>query len=148
MQFRFRPATEHVERPTWTWIAVALEVFTGVAAIPVGLMLITDPTGAGIGLPPAWIEGTVFGNYAIPGIYLLVVNGIGMLLVAALTVLRHWIAPWLTGALGAGLVIWILVQLAIMPETMVLQWIFLAIGIVMGFTALFWLRRTGQLVLR
>jgi len=100
MQFRLRPATDRVERPTWTWIAVALEVFTGVAAIPVGLMLITDPTGASIGLPPEWIEGTVFGNYAIPGIYLLVVNGIGMLLVAALTVLRHWIAPWLTGALG------------------------------------------------
>jgi len=30
---------------------------------------------------------------------------------------------------------------------MVLQWIFLAIGIVMGFVALFWLRRTGQLAL-
>jgi hypothetical protein len=58
---------------------------------------------------------------------------------------RHWTAPWLTGVLGVGLIIWILVQLAVMPETMILQWIFLATGIALGFVALFWLRRTGQL---
>jgi hypothetical protein len=32
-----------------------------------------------------------------------------------------------------------------MPETMVLQWLYLAIGVTLGFIALFWLRRTGQL---
>jgi hypothetical protein len=32
-----------------------------------------------------------------------------------------------------------------MPETMVLQWIFLATGLLLGLVALFWLRRTGQL---
>ena len=46
---------------------------------------------------------------------------------------------------GVGLIIWILVQLAVMPETMVLQWIFLAVGLVLGFVALFWLRLTGRL---
>ena len=43
------------------------------------------------------------------------------------------------------MIIWILVQLAVMPETMFLQWIFLAVGFALGFIALFWLRRTGQL---
>jgi hypothetical protein len=33
----------------------------------------------------------------------------------------------------------------VMPETMILTWVFLAIGFVLGFIALFWLRRTGQL---
>jgi len=58
-----------------------------------------------------------------------------------------WIAFVLavfTAILGVGLIIWILVQLAVMPETMILQWIFVATGLVLGFVALFWLRRTGQ----
>ena len=68
-----------------------------------------------------------------------------MILAAFLSYRRHWSAPWLTGILGAGLAIWILVQLAIMPEVMWLQWTFLVVGLVLGFIALFWLRRTGQL---
>jgi hypothetical protein len=139
------PATTRVVRPWYAWVGVVLEVFTGILAIPVGLMFISDPTGAALQLPPGWIEGTVFGSYLVPGIYLFAVNGLGMLALAALTALGHWIAPWLTGALGVGLIIWILVQLAVMPETMFLQWIFLAVGIALGFVALFWLRRTGQL---
>lgn len=98
-------------------------------------------------LPEGWIEATPFGSYLIPGLYLFAVNGLGMLALAGLTIARHWLAPWLTGALGVGLIIWILVQLAVMPETMFLQWIFLAVGFVLGFVALFWLRRTGQLAL-
>ncbi len=68
-----------------------------------------------------------------------------MLALALLIVLRHWSAPWLTAILGVGLIVWILIQLAVMPETMILQPIFLATGLLLGFVALFWLRHTGQL---
>ena len=135
-----------VERPVYVWLAVALEVFTGVLAIPVGILFITDPTGQSLQIPQGWIERTVFGSYLIPGLYLLVVNGAGMLVLAGLSVMRHWSAPWLTGALGVGLITWIAVQLLVMPETMFLQPIFLAVGFALGFIALFWLRRTGQLI--
>jgi hypothetical protein len=145
MHLHLAPTSGRVDRPTYAWLGVALELFTGVLAVPVGLMFIADPSGRTLQLPAGWIEATPFGSYLIPGLYLFAVNGIGMLVLAALTVLRHWIAPWLTGALGVGLIIWILVQLAVMPETMILQWIFLAVGFVLGFVALFWLRRTGQL---
>ena len=96
-------------------------------------------------LPSAWIEATPFGSYFVPGLYLFAMNGFGMLALATLTVRRHWIAPWLTGTLGVGLIIWILVEIVALPETMVLTWIFLATGLALGFVALFWLRRTGQL---
>lgn len=139
-----KPGT--VERPVYVWLAVALEVFTGVLAIPVGILFITDPTGQSLQIPQGWIERTVFGSYLIPGLYLLVVNGAGMLVLAGLSVMRNWSAPWLTGALGVGLIIWIAVQLLVMPETMFLQPIFLAVGFALGFVALFWLRRTGQLI--
>jgi uncharacterized membrane protein len=134
-----------VARPSYVWLAIVLEIFTALGAVPVGLMFLSDPSGKAIGLPQGWIEATVFGNYVIPGLYLLFVNGFGMLLLAGLCIRRHWIAPWLTGTLGVGLIIWILVEILVMPETMILTWIFLGIGVVMGFVALFWLRETRQL---
>ena len=138
-------AVGRVDRPWYVWFAIALEVATGLLAIPVGIMFITDPTGTSMQLPPGWIEATPFGTYLVPGLYLVAVNGVGMLVLAALSVLRHPIAPWLTGTLGVGLIVWILVEILVMPETMILTWVFLAIGIALGFVALFWLRRTGQL---
>ena len=126
------------------WLALVLQLATALTAVPVGLSLMLDPSGAGIQLPSEWIQQSVFGSYFVPGMYLFGMNGLGMIAVAALIWRRHWSAPWLTGVLGAGLVIWILVQLVVMPEVMWLQWAFLAVGLALGFCSLFWLRRTGQ----
>ena len=139
------PDATRVERPAFVWIAIVLEVFTALGAIPVGLMFLADPTGQLVQVPRGWIEATVFGSYVVPGLYLLLVNGLGMLALAFLSVRRHPVAPWLTGPLGVGLIIWILVEILLLPETMFLTWIFLATGVALGFVALFWLRRTGQL---
>lgn len=145
MRAQSMPADRRVERPGYVWIAIVLEILTGILAIPVGIMFLADPTGRMVQVPQEWIEATVFGSYAVPGLYLFAVNGIGMLVLAAMTTLRHRLAPWVTGALGVGLIVWILVQILVMPETMFLTWVFLGIGVVLGFIALFWLRRTGQL---
>jgi len=134
-----------VERPGWVWPAVALEAFTAVGAIPVGWALVTDTTGGTVGLPPGWIEATAFGSYLVPGLYLLAMNGVGMAVLAAMTVRRDRAAPWLTGVLGTGLVIWILVQLVVMPEASPLQLVFGATGVALMATSVAWLRRTGQL---
>jgi hypothetical protein len=138
-------ADRRVERPGYVWLAIALEVFTALGAIPVGMMLLTDTTGATVGFPSGWIEATPFGSYLLPGLYLLLMNGVGMLVLAALSISRHRYAPWLTGILGAGLVIWIAVQLVVMPETSFLQATFGVIGIVLSVVSVAWLRRTGQL---
>jgi hypothetical protein len=139
-------ADPRIERPRYVWVAVLLELICAVGAIPVGLMFIADPSGKAIGVPAGWIETTPFGSYLVPGLYLLVMNGLGMLLAAALSSLRQPLAPWLTGVLGTGLVIWILVQLVTMPETMpLLQGWFIASGLVLDAVALAWLRRTDQL---
>jgi len=140
-----RPAAQPLPRPRYVWVAVALELFTVLGAIPVGLSLVQDPTGAGVGLPKAWIEASPFGSYLLPGLYLLLVNGVGMLVLAALTVARHPVAPWLTGILGTGLLVWILVQLVVMPEVSFLQAVFGTIGVVLMGISVAWLRSTGQL---
>ncbi len=145
MHVEVTPRERQVERPAFVWIGIVLEVATGLLAIPVGWLFIQDPSGRSMQLPDGWIEATPFGSYLVPGLYLLAVNGFGMLALAALSVRRHWFAPWLTGVLGVGLIVWILVQIVTMPETMILTWVFLTVGFVLGFVALFWLRRTDQL---
>jgi hypothetical protein len=147
MHAQLIPNDRRIVRPAYVWLAVALEIITAILAVPVGLIFLGDPSGRSMQIPEDWIRNTVFETFVIPGLYLLFVNGIGMLALAGLSVMRHWIAPWLTGTLGVGLVVWIAIQLVVMPEQMILQPIFMAIGFVLGFVALFWLRRTGQLVL-
>jgi hypothetical protein len=139
------PASRSIERPAFVWIAIVLELFTALGALPVGYQLITDPTGASVGFPAGWIEATPFGSYLVPGLYLLLVNGVGMLVLAALSVMRHRAASWLTGVLGGGLVIWIGVQLVVMPDFSFLQAVFGAIGLVLAVVSVAWLRLTGQL---
>ena len=134
-----------IDRPAYVWLAVALEIIMAVGAIPVGLMFLADPTGQLVQVPRGWIEAAEFGSYVIPGLYLVLVNGFGMPALAFLSTRRHWVAPWLTGTLGVGLIVRILVEIVPLPETMLLTWVFMATGFALGFIALFWLRRTGQL---
>ena len=145
MNAQLRPSATPIDRPWYALLAIVLELATAVGAIPVGIMLITDPSGAGVGFPPGWIEATPFGSYLVPGIYLLLMNGVGMLILAGLTVVRHWMAPWLTGVLGTGLAVWIGVQLIVMPEVSFLQAVYGTIGVVLAAISVAWLRRTGQL---
>lgn len=147
MQLHLVPGAARVDRPAYVWLAVILEIFTAIGAVPVGIMFLIDPTGQLVQVPRGWIEATVFGTYVVPGLYLLLVNGLGMLVLAALTARRHWLAPWLTGTLGVGMIIWIAVEIVLLPETMFLTWIFLAVGLILGVVALFWLRATRQLVI-
>ena len=136
-----------IERPGYAWIAVAFQVFTAVGAIPVGFALLTDTTGRSVGLPGGWIEATPFGSYLVPGLYLLLMNGLGMLIAAGLIVARLLWAPAVTAILGAGLVIWIAVQVVVLPETSLLQVVFGLTGLALTAIGVAWLRRTGQLAL-
>ena len=136
--------TRAVERPGYAWIAAGLQVVVGLAAIPIGLQLMAEAEGAPLGLPQAWIDGTPFRSWLLPGLFLFAINGVGQLVAAALIVLRNPFSPWLTGALGVGLMIWIAVQVALMPFHP-LQPIMFTVGTIEGVIALAWLRRLGHL---
>jgi hypothetical protein len=108
-------------------------------AVPVGLLMVADPNGSPVGIPHDWIADTPFGSFLLPGLFLLLVNGVGQLGAAALAIARHWLAPWVMGGLGVALVAWILVQLLFIPLSF-LQPLILVIGVVEGVVALLWLR--------
>ena len=78
-----------------------------------GLALLTDPTGGRLGLTvdrlPGWL---LIGDYALPGIALIVLFGV-FPLVAAVQLARRRARGWtLTMAVGLLLVLWTLGQVA------------------------------------
>lgn len=133
-----------IERPGYAWLGIASQVFVGIMAVPVGLMMVVEPNGSPLGIPNEWVADSTFGSFLVPGLFLLLVIGVGQLVAAALAVIRHPLAPWLMGALGVGLLIWIAIQVLIIPLSFLQPAIFV-ISLVQGFVALFWLRRLGRL---
>ena len=104
MELHIVPASARVPRPAYAWLAAPSGVFTGVLAIPVGCVP-GDPTGAAIG--SAGLDRGHGLRQLMPSRGLpVLVNGVGMLVLAALIVPRHWSAPWLRRILGVGLIVW------------------------------------------
>lgn len=137
-------ASSRVQRPGYVSIAVGLQVFVGVMAVPVGIAMIADPGGSPVGIPHDWIADSPFGSFLIPGLFLVIVNGFGQLGAAGLAIWRHWSAPWAMGLLGVALMIWIGVQVAIIPLSFLQPTIFV-IGAIQAVVAFLWLRRLGRL---
>ena len=89
----------------------ATVLLQGISGIVGGYALLIDPSGGLIGLPLAWLQGTPFSDYFVPGIILLSVLGVCPLVVAwGLWRGRTW--AWYGSLLvGASLAIWILVEI-------------------------------------
>ena len=106
-----------------------VQVFIGVGAVPAGIILILDPSGAGVGQSIEALEGSPFPNYLIPGVVLLLVNGVGSLTGGVLTFTRHQRASLVAIGLGAFLMAWIIVQVMIYdPPIHWLQALYFVLG--------------------
>lgn len=68
---------------------VGLEVFLAGGALVGGGGMLLDTSGRGQGFPPDLLQGTPFSSYLIPGIVLLLVNGLLPSMVAVLTIRRR-----------------------------------------------------------
>jgi hypothetical protein len=94
------------------WALAALELFIGVGAVYGGVELLTDADG--FGLKEAWLDGSPFPDYTIPGVFLLVVIGGGMIAAAVLTLGGSRLAA--PAAIGMG----VIVLAFLVVETMVI----------------------------
>ena len=134
----FRP----VSLPSALWLLITMLFVLGGAAVPSGFSMIADPSGSGLGFPEGALAGAPFANYFIPGILLTVFVGF-LPLIACWAVWKkpssafldrlnpfpsfHW--AWTLALMsGLGLIIWILVQMIMMPFFF-LQLVFLVWGI-------------------
>lgn len=87
-----------------------LQLFISIAAIPAGIGFILDPSGEKLGISMELIKESPFANYFIPGVILLIVNGIGSLIGSLHSFFKHKRTGIIAITLGIALVIWIVSQ--------------------------------------
>ncbi len=125
--------------------AVVVEVLLGVGALGGGLVLMIAPRGEIMPLPLSALAGSPFYTYFVPGFILFGVLGLGPLVAARLAWRRHPLAPTAAFIVGAGLLIWVAVEIAIIgysnePPLQAIYGIFRAAIVVV---ALRWLAQVG-----
>lgn len=98
---------------TWRVWALILLFFLGISALFGSYYLITDPTGKSLQMPPGLLNSTPFENYLIPGILLLIINGIPALLIVLLTLFKVKYYAYLIVIQGIILIIWLTAELTI-----------------------------------
>jgi hypothetical protein len=125
--------------------AAILELVLAAGALGGGLALMLGPHGEIIPLPVALLQGSPFSDYFMPGLILFVVLGIGSAVVAVLAWRQQSWAPVLTVAVGAALLIWLVVQIAIIgySNDPPLQLIYLVLGVATGMVGVAWMARTN-----
>jgi hypothetical protein len=121
-----------VMRALLRWSLVVLEVFLAAGAFYGGTQLVRDPSGGLLQMPANQFlsEGGVFRDWLVPGVVLLLANGVFPLLVVVAELRRaRWAGP---GHLAVGCVLtgWMVVQAAVMGIGAPIQVVFLALGLV------------------
>jgi hypothetical protein len=119
-------------------ICVALLVVLGLGALAGGIALLAEPDGSVMQFDVSLLEGSPFTDFAIPGVILGGLFGVGSLLVAVMGLRRVPVAPFLAFAIGCAQMIWIVVQLAIIEEVSFLHPTFFGVGFVIAVSAAVW----------
>ncbi len=125
--------------------AVVLEILLSIGALGGGLVLMIAPRGEIMPLPLSALAGSPFDTYLVPGLILFCVLGLGPLVAARLAWLRHPLAPTAAFVVGAGLLIWVAVEVAIIgySNEPPLQAIYGLLGVAIVFVAVRWLLGGG-----
>ena len=125
------PAGGEATTRSWTRHDVARRWLAGVAAVVAalalvgGLRMIHD----GFGMPDRWLAGTGFDSWVLPGIALLVGVAVPQAAAAVLVARRRPVAVVVAVLAGTALVLWIVVQLALLQRFFFLQPVMAATGV-------------------
>ena len=122
-----------------------LEILLSIGALGGGLVLMIAPRGEIMPLPLSALAGSPFDTYFVPGLILFAVLGFGPLVAARLAWLRHPLAPTAAFIVGAGLLIWVAVEIAIIgySNEPPLQAIYGLLGVVIVLVASRWILDVG-----
>ena len=97
---------------------MALDAVLGVTALGGGIYMATHPETM---MPLEYLEGTPFSDWLLPGIALVLVNGVWPLLALVLTWRRARWAPLAQCGVGLTLMAWLLVQIPLVGYATMFQ---------------------------
>ncbi|MBU0927902.1 MAG: hypothetical protein KKA67_09140 [Spirochaetes bacterium] len=115
--------------------SIALHLLVGVGGLAGGLAAVSDPVSP-LGVPTEMLKNSPFSDYLIPGIVLMAVIGMGNLVAGFLAISRFKHSGLTSGAMGAVLVGWIVIQCFMLRTVAALHVIFFFIGAAQGLLAL------------
>lgn len=134
-------APSRTRRPGLAWALAGLEVFVGVNAVVGGWRLIAD----GFGLPTEWLATSPVDSWVWPGIALIAGVAGPQFAAAAAALGRHADLGYRFGLVAGGaLVLWIVIQLAVLQHYFFLQPVIAAFGLIEIGLALWWRRLLGR----
>ncbi len=114
---------------------LSLHAFVGIGAVIGGMAAVTNPIDP-LGAPASMLEGCPFKNFFIPGLVLLLVVGLGNFTVGFIAAKKAVSYGLLSGAMGAILVGWIIIQCFMLRTIAMPHVIFFLIGTAQGLLAL------------
>ena len=114
-------------------LAVILLLLLGFGGLYGAWMLISDPSGGKFGFPPELLVKTPFSDYLIPGIILLLFNGLLPLFITIIILLNRRSHSWWIMIQGSILVGWLTSQLIFNPDFFVpeMHYPFYVIGVLL-----------------
>ncbi len=113
------------------WIAIATLIFLGVTALIGALPLIIDPSGALLRMPLSLLEHSPFSDYLIPGIILLVADGLLSFLVLIFVLRRVPRCGWWIALQGCVLFGWITIEVVMIRAVVWAHWVYWAVALVL-----------------
>ena len=108
----------------------SLQAFTALGAIPAGIAYLLDTSGGRMGVSPALLANSPLDSFLLPGLFLLLVNGLANVAGAYLSFTRTRYAGHAGLILGILLSLWIIIQVAWITLSSFMQPLFLAIGLI------------------
>jgi len=106
-----------------------LQLFIGLGAVGGGLGLVLEPNGSNLEMSIEMLKYSPFLDFLIPGIVLLIVNGLGNIAGSISSFRLFHFAAEIAIALGAFLVAWIMIQVYWIHSFHWLHALYLGLGI-------------------
>ena len=123
---------------------ISLLIITAINAVVAGFLFITDPSGLKLGMSVEYLKFSPFNSYLIPGIVLLVVNGL-LNFAAAYAVIKNKayssVFVVIQGILLGG---WILIQVIMVRDVSILHIIMFSVGLILSLSGILLCRMSKE----